>query len=58
MDSGKACDALGEAGNANHIGQYVTGIVKAQRLIKIADQQVAFRGSVEVRHFESPFFRS
>ena len=58
MDVGKAGDALAEIGNAHHIGQYVTGIVKAERLVKIADQQIAFRGSVEVRHIESPFFRS
>ena len=55
MDLGKTGHAVAEIGNAHHVCQYVTGIVKAQRLIEIADQKVAFRGSVEVCHIESPF---
>ena len=35
---GKAGNALAEIGNAHQVGQYVTGIVKAQRLVKVADQ--------------------
>src|ERR1019366_8094046 len=55
VDIGKTSDARAEIGNANQLGQYVTGIVKAERLVKIADQEIAFRGCVEVRHIESPF---
>ena len=59
MDIGKTGDALAEIGDAHQVGQYVAGIVKAERLVKIADQQIAFRGCVEVRHIKSPFlFRS
>ena len=50
VDIGKTCDAMAEIGNAHHLGQYVAGIVKAQRLVEIAHQQIALRGSVEVRH--------
>src|ERR1035437_15044 len=56
MDIGKTGDALAEIGNAHQEGQFATGIVKAERLVKIADQQKAFRGCVEVRHIESPLF--
>ena len=56
MDLGQTGDPVAEIGNAHHVRQYVTGIVKAQRLIEIAHQKIAFRGSVEVCHIESPFF--
>jgi hypothetical protein len=38
VNLGKPGDALAEIGNTHHVSQYVTGIVKAECLIEIADQ--------------------
>src|SRR5512147_1237521 len=42
---GEAMNSLGESRNADHLAQYDSGVVEAQRLVKVANKKVVLRHS-------------
>ena len=52
-DSGQSGDALVEAADAHHLAQHGAGIVEAERLVEVADEEIVLQFRLQID--DSPF---